>query len=260
MCEALHAEIEETLEREKFRRWITLDEAADFLAAMTLLADWVDDRPAAEIPNVCDDPDDNFLIALCQDADTGILVSGDEAVRRVKYPNILVYSPTQAISLLAFRHEWGEGYIPSDLETSRRQLEAEGSTAILTAWASFAMVFNHVHSGNDAEPFLQLVAVPDTVPQFVAEFDDIRNLLRDRGVGSRPWYVSPEVVYLKLPPDPKVHLVSTAEKLSLPPDTIFATLQRCLDLPDDPDLAVDHWRVFGIGQWPLEQIPQRPTP
>jgi putative PIN family toxin of toxin-antitoxin system len=120
MCEALHAEIAEVLEREKFRRWITLDEAADFLAAMALLADWVDDRPPEEIPKVCNDPDDDFLIALCQDAGTGILVSGDRAVRSVEYPNILVYSPAEALELLSFHHEWGEGYIPSDLETSRR--------------------------------------------------------------------------------------------------------------------------------------------
>src|SRR6476469_5036683 len=93
MCEALHAEIAETLEREKFRRWISLDEAVDFLAAATLLAEWVDDRPPAEIPKVCEDPDDDFLIALCQDAGTGILVSGDRGIRRIQYPNILVYSP-----------------------------------------------------------------------------------------------------------------------------------------------------------------------
>src|ERR1700754_4968510 len=117
MCEALHAELEETLEREKFRRWITLDEAADFIAAVTLLAEWADNRPPAEIPKVCGDPDDDYLIALCQDADTGILVSGDGAVRRIEYPNILVYSPPEALDLLAFRHEWGEGYIPSDFET-----------------------------------------------------------------------------------------------------------------------------------------------
>ena len=48
---------------------------------MALLADWVDDRPANDLPQACEDPDDNYLIALCQDADTGILVSGDGAVR-----------------------------------------------------------------------------------------------------------------------------------------------------------------------------------
>jgi putative PIN family toxin of toxin-antitoxin system len=55
MCEALHAEVAETLERQKFRKWITLDEAADFLAAVTLLAEWADDRPLTEIPKVCED-------------------------------------------------------------------------------------------------------------------------------------------------------------------------------------------------------------
>ncbi len=32
MCEALYTEMQEVLERDKFRRWITLDECADFLA------------------------------------------------------------------------------------------------------------------------------------------------------------------------------------------------------------------------------------
>lgn len=253
------AEIAETLEREKFRRWISRDEAADFLAAVTLLAEWVDDRPPAEIPKVCDDPDDDFLIALCQDADTGILVSGDRGVRRVQYPNILVYSPADALELLSYRHEWGEGYIPGDPEASRRQMDAEGSTALLTAYSSFAAVFEHAASREDARYLLQFIAVPSAIDPFVEAFDEVRDMLRDRGLGTRPFFVGPEVAYLKLPPDPGVHLVSTGEKL-LPPGTIYATLQRCPDLPDIPELVeVDHWRVFGIGQpWPLDQIVPRP--
>ena len=259
MCDALHGEIAETLEREKFRRWMTLDEAADFLDAVTLLVEWVDDRPQAEIPRVCEDPDDDFLIALCQDSDTAILVSGDRGVRRVQYPNIITYTPAEARELLAFRHEWGEGYIPSDLETSRRQIEAEGSTALITAYVSFAAVFEHARNLEDAEHFLQFVAVPSAVDPFVARFDEVRGMLQDRGLGTRPFFVSPEVAYVKLPPNPGVHLVSTGGDRPLPPGTIFATLQRCPDLPDDEDIEIDHWRVFGIGQpWPLDQIPPRP--
>ncbi len=138
-------------------------------------------------------------------------------------------------------------------------MEAEGSTALLTAYTSFAAVFEHAATREDAQYLLQFITVPSAIAPFVEAFDEVREMLRDRGLGTRPYFVAPEVAYLKLPPDPKVHLVSTGES-PLPPDTIFATLQRCPDLEDLPELPVDHWRVFGVGQpWPLDQIPPRPS-
>lgn len=262
MCEALYTETEETLEREKFRRWITLDEAADFLAGVALIADWVEDRPVAEIPLVCDDPDDNYLVALCQDADTGILVSGDNAVRRIVYPNIQPYSPADALELLAFRHEWGEGYVPGNPSAAMLQVAAEGSAALLNAYLAFAAIFDEATDNRElAEYALNLVAVPSAVQPFLDGFDQVREMLADRGLGTRPVFMSPEVAYLKLPPNPGVHLVSLGSH-PLPPDTIYCTLQRCPDLPNTPELeSADHWRVFGLGDhpWPLEEIPPRPT-
>lgn len=262
LCENLYVEIEEALERDKFRRWITLDEATDFLAAIALVADWVEDRPADEIPAVCDDPDDNYLIALCQDADTTILVSGDSAVRRVVYPNIQPYSPTEALELLAFRHDWGDGFIPGNPSASMLQIAAEGSAALINVFSAFSAIFEH--AGDDrvfAEYALNLVCVPTAVQPFLDEFDRTREMLKDRGLGTRPGFMSPEVAYLKLPPDPGIHLVSTGN-LVLPPETIYCTLQRCPDLPNTPELeGADYWRVFGLGErpWPVEQIEPRPT-
>lgn len=262
MCETLHTEIEETLERDKFRRWITLDEAADYLAAIALLAEWVEDRPQAEIPVVCDDPDDNYLIALCQDADTTILVSGDRAVRRVVYPNIQPYSPAEALELLGFRHDWGEGYIPGDPAASMLQIAAEGSAALINVFSAFSAIFEHAGDNREfAEYALNLVCVPSAVQPFLDGFEQVRTMLDDRGLGTRPAFASPEVAYLKLPPNPGIHLVSLGTTL-LPPDTIYCTLQRCPDLPNTPELeGADYWRVFGLGgrPWPIEEIPPRPA-
>jgi hypothetical protein len=78
-----------------------------------------------------------------------------------------------------------------------------------------------------------------------------------RGLTNRPWYASPEVAYLKLPPDPVEGLRVTSD-VPLPEDTIFATLLRCPDLPDPPDMSFDHWRVFAIGATVRpEDIPPR---
>lgn len=259
MSNALHAEITETLSREKFRRWVTLAEAESFVAAVALLAEWVDDRPAMEIPAVCSDPDDDYLIALCQDAEAAMLVSGDDGVQKVSYPNVHIYSPAKALNVLAYRHEWGEGYLPGTAEQSLLQADAEGSGALLAVWSAFCAILENADSRELAEYLFNFVVVPECVPRFLAQLDEVREAVKDRGLGTRPFYASPEVAYLKLPPDPGEHIYTFAE-VALPEGTIFATLQRCLDLPNTPDLPADHWRVFAIGDaLPLEQIPPRPA-
>lgn len=180
MSEALYAETEEVLQRDKFRRWISLDEAADFLAGIALVADWINDRPSNEIPEVCDDPDDNYLVALCQDAETVVLVSGDQAVRDVVYPNIQTYTTAEAVELLAYRHEWGEGFIPGSPTASMLQVAAEGSTALINVLSAFMAIFEH--TGDDrvfAEFALNLVTVPSAVEPFLEQFDHVRSMLQD---------------------------------------------------------------------------------
>lgn len=259
MCGALYDEMVEVLEREKFRRWITLDEAHDFVAAMALLAEWVDDRAPELIPQVCSDPDDNFLVALCQDAHTSILVSGDGGVQEIMYPNIEIYSPAAALDLLEYRHEWGEGLIPADPRRSQLAVEAEGSVALISVYATFSGIFQRVTDLDEARQILGFVTVPSAIPNFIADFDHVREMIKDRGLGTRPEFASPSVAYLKLPPDPGVTLLAQGQ-VELPADTIYATLLRCPDLADPPGMRFDHWRVFGIGgQWPIERIPPRPV-
>jgi putative PIN family toxin of toxin-antitoxin system len=65
----LLAELREVLAREKFRRWITLEDAETFIQGLELLATNVIDPPESVWPHVrpvCRDPDDDYLIALAE--------------------------------------------------------------------------------------------------------------------------------------------------------------------------------------------------
>jgi putative PIN family toxin of toxin-antitoxin system len=258
MNEALADEITEVLARDKFRRWLTEDEAADYVDALVLLADWAPDRPAEELPLVCADPDDNYLIALCEDADVDLLVSGDTAVLRITHPNVHIYTPADAVEAIAFRHEWGEGLVPSNKDAIWRHVEAEGNAALINVYSAFHAIFTHADQTEAAE-LLQFVTVPSTVTRFVAAFEQVRDEICRRGLSTRPWFAAPEVAYLKLPPDPNVTvLITTATPL--PADTIHATLVRCPQIPDLSALKFDHWRVFAVGSAvPPERIPPNPA-
>lgn len=69
-------ELTEVLVREKFRRWLTDDEARRFAADVTHVADLVPDPPAT-LHRQTRDPDDEYLLALAGTADVVALVLGD---------------------------------------------------------------------------------------------------------------------------------------------------------------------------------------
>ncbi|QNG19347.1 putative toxin-antitoxin system toxin component, PIN family [Rhodococcus triatomae] len=250
-------ELETRLERDKFRRWLSLDDVRDFVDAVSVVADWIDDRPDKEIPLVCDDPDDNYLVALFQDSDATMLVSGDKAVLRIDYPGLDVRRPAAAMEALDFVHEWGEGYMEGSEDRSFAQIEAEGNRGIFAAYSGFAMVIREPN----ARDLLQYVVVPETLRHFRkrSSLEWIRRELTARGMATRPIYASPDIAYIKLPPDPGTSLRAVGA-VALPTGTIFATMQRCPDLPDLPGADFDHWRVFGIGGLvEPERIRPRPT-
>ncbi|SDQ53042.1 putative toxin-antitoxin system toxin component, PIN family [Tsukamurella pulmonis] len=247
-------ELETRLAREKFRRWLTLDDVRVFVDALTLLADMVEDRPENETPHVCTDPDDNFLVALFQDAQAAILVSGDKAVLAIEYPGLDVRKPVDALAALDFHHEWGEGFLEGSGEQSFAQIETEGNRGIFAAYSSFVTVLEQPN----AHELLPYVVVPETLKAFRRDLAWVRDNVLNRGFTTRPHYASPEVAYIKLPPDSGVVLRSTGD-IVLPEDTIYATMQLCPDLPALPGYDGNHWRVFGIGRTvPPEQIEPRP--
>jgi putative PIN family toxin of toxin-antitoxin system len=75
VCPALVSELEDVLIRPKFRRYLTTDEALDFVALIRRIAENQPDPidPSQATP----DPDDDYLLALAQACATDCLVSGD---------------------------------------------------------------------------------------------------------------------------------------------------------------------------------------
>lgn len=236
-------ELHTRLEREKFRRWVSLGEVEDFVAAVTLLGHFVEDRPDEQVPLVCADPDDNFLVALAQDADAQMLVSGDKKVLAIEYPGIHVYTAADALEALAFTHDWGEEFVPGDPAAIQRQIESEGAKPLIQAYSFFSVALRE----RDARRLLPFVVVPEALPQFLRGLKEVRGMIENRGMATRPIYASPDIAYLKLPPDPAHNLRATGD-VALPGDTIFATLQHCPDLVDADVADFDRWRIFAIGE------------
>lgn len=72
----LLAELRTVLAREKFRRWLTEDEASRFVSGVSAVADVRPDPPASSRRETAD-PKDEFVVALAKVADVVALVSGD---------------------------------------------------------------------------------------------------------------------------------------------------------------------------------------
>jgi len=73
------------LRREKFRRYVTVEEAEQYVAGLASHAEAVADPPNPE--QIARDPKDDYLIALACDAAADALVSGD--------PDLLVLDETE---------------------------------------------------------------------------------------------------------------------------------------------------------------------
>lgn len=255
MNDALCAELTDVLTRDRFRRWLTDEEAQDFIDSVVLLAEWAPERPANALPLVCADPDDNYLVALYFDGDAHLLVSGDNAVQRISYPNLHVCTPSSAVEAIAYRHEWGDGFLPGDDKGMWFHVAAEGNVGILTAYSTFSSIISQARDRDEAAALLPFVTEPSAVKPFVEGLELTRMLLANRGLATRPWYAAPEVAYLRLPPDSAVAVRAIGE-VRLPSDTIIATMVRRIDLPDPPGLDFNNWRVFAIGSAvALDDIP-----
>lgn len=90
-CPALLQELSDVTRRERFRRWFSLEDAQRLVDALALIAEMHPDPPT--VPPVCVDPDDDYLFALADAADTPVIVSGDRKVQAVDTLGIDVRSP-----------------------------------------------------------------------------------------------------------------------------------------------------------------------
>jgi putative PIN family toxin of toxin-antitoxin system len=102
-------ELRKTLERPKFRKYLTLEEAADFVDALELLASVEEDPPSAGLAQICRDPRDDYLICLAEDVEATLLVSGDKDLLELDRPGLDVRTPAGAIEALAYKHAQRHG-------------------------------------------------------------------------------------------------------------------------------------------------------
>ncbi len=95
---ALLEELSDVLDRPRFRRWVSIATAAEFIAGIGEDALIVDDPPAQ--PALTADPDDDYLIALARAANGDYVVSGDRHLLELADPDPPVLTPRQFLDLL----------------------------------------------------------------------------------------------------------------------------------------------------------------
>lgn len=98
VCPKLLAELGGVLERDKFRRHATIDEARAFVAEVARRARRVPD-PTEVVP-VSRDPSDDYLFALAQVTECRAVVSGDRDLTDIDDPPVAVLTPRQAVEKL----------------------------------------------------------------------------------------------------------------------------------------------------------------
>lgn len=235
-------ELRRTLDRPKFRRYLSLDEAAEFVNGIQLLADVVEDPPSDGLPPVCRDPRDDYLVYLAEEVRATLLVSGDRDLLELDRPGLDVRNPAQAVQALAYRHPWGAGLMPAQSAAAFAQAEAEGHAAVLRTVASFMALL----AEPDAPQLLPHIVTPESVSSWATQLGLVTELLRGRGVANRPDYPAPNVALVKLPPDPG-EIIKAAVEIPLPADTVVMTLQRRPELPES--LQLGGWRVHAITRY-----------
>lgn len=95
---ALLGELRRVLRRDKFRRYVTAEEARDYVARLELLGQLADDP--SERPPVTADPKDDYLVALARSAKADALVSGDPDLTELDLPDLQVLTPRQLLDEL----------------------------------------------------------------------------------------------------------------------------------------------------------------
>jgi putative PIN family toxin of toxin-antitoxin system len=95
---ALLAELAGVLERPKFRRWLTVEEARAFVRTVRTSATLVDDPPQQH--HGLRDPDDAYLLTLARSAKADCLISGDADLTSLNSPRPPVITPADFLASL----------------------------------------------------------------------------------------------------------------------------------------------------------------
>lgn len=237
----LLGELADVLARPKFRRWLTSEESAGFLAGVELLVTMENDPSLEGRQPVCRDPDDEYLIALAESAECLYLVSGDQDLLVVERGGLSIRTPRELLDELDFEHPWGSSLVPGTDAESWLQARAEGHEQVLR----LTHIFLDVVARPDAVNLLPAVVTPESLGSWFAQLDVVRTEVAGRGVASRPEYPMPDLAYVKLPRDPGQVVRATADVLL--PGAIILTAQRRGGLTDH--LHVGGWRVHAVGDY-----------
>lgn len=95
----LLAELLGVLRREKFRRYVTIEEVEQYVAGLASHAETFPDPPVRD--PIARDPHDDYLIALARDAKADAIVSGDEDLLVLELIEPPILSPSRLVAELA---------------------------------------------------------------------------------------------------------------------------------------------------------------
>lgn len=250
----LLSELREVLERPKFSWRLTPDDIEGFLDALVLLGEPVQDPPADQRPRSCRDPDDDYLVALLEQTDAHVLVSGDKDLLELHRPGVDVRTARQVLDMLSYQHPWGPALIPGDDAAAWSQATAEGHDQVIAVASAFLTALD---DPNVVELMAHLTT-PESLPAWLDDLPGTRELVAGRGMTFRAEYPASDVAYVKLPPDPGETIRSTGDVL-LPADTIIMTLQRRPEVPHPT--GTGGWRVHRVGQpGALDELPPSAAP
>jgi uncharacterized protein len=79
-------ELREVLGRPKFRRYLSVDDATEYVDGLVVIAELLDDPPSP--PAVTRDPEDDYLVALAPASGADALVSGDAHLLEVDHADV----------------------------------------------------------------------------------------------------------------------------------------------------------------------------
>jgi putative PIN family toxin of toxin-antitoxin system len=94
----LITELGDVLRRDRFRRYLSLDEVEEYVTEIGGLCRPADDLD--EVPEVVRDPDDDYLVALAVGSGADAIVSGDLDLREATGLPVEVLTPREALSRL----------------------------------------------------------------------------------------------------------------------------------------------------------------
>jgi putative PIN family toxin of toxin-antitoxin system len=93
-------ELAEVLARRKFRRWLTVEDAKRFVAAVSVIAELNPDPPPSATVSTAD-PDDDYLVGLAQAVEhVAVLVSGDPHLTELVDLQPPVMTPAEFLATL----------------------------------------------------------------------------------------------------------------------------------------------------------------